>query len=287
MQREITGQTTIIGILGHPVKHTFSPQMHNAAFDETGLDYRYLPFDVDPGSLQKAVEGIRALKIAGFNVTIPHKEAIIPFIDQLSREAQLIGAVNTVCRERDLLVGYNTDGAGFVRAFKELTGYGPAGKSFLLLGAGGASKAVSVQLAIEGAEKIIISNRTGKRGKELVEHLKQNFVDTECLYVPLQGSELTRISNSFDVVVNTTSVGMRQDDPRICPPEILSNVITVCDLIYNPAETTLISDAKKIGAAHMNGMGMLLYQGAEAFEKWTGNTAPIKTMRHVLASLTR
>lgn len=286
---KITGTTEIYGILGHPVKHTLSPILHNAAFQALGLDCCYLAFDVKPRDLKKGICGLVALGIKGFNLTIPHKETAIDFLDEVTPEAARIGAVNTVVIQQGRLIGHNTDGLGFVWAFCVETGVSLKGKRVLLLGAGGAARAVAFQLAKEGVKSISIINRTLARARALVRDLGKKF------------SKLDRMAEAFsprvwplifqhpilhrvDVIINATSVGMHPNDPPLVPRLFLNEHQVVCDLIYRPPKTRLLSEAEAAGAKTMNGMGMLLYQGALAFELWTGKKPPIALMRDTLES---
>ena len=286
---KITGTTEIYGILGHPVKHTLSPILHNAAFQALGLDGCYLAFDVKPSDLEKGLCGLAALGIKGFNVTIPHKEAVITFLDKVAPEAALIGAVNTVVIQQGRLVGHNTDGLGFVRAFCEETGVSLKGNRVILLGAGGAARAVAFQLAKEGVKSISIINRTLPHARALVRDLGKKFtkVDwTAKAFSPRVRSLIFQdpIFHRVDVIINATAVGMHPNDSSLVPRSFLNEHQVVCDLIYQPPKTRLLSEAEAAGAKTINGVGMLLHQGALAFELWTGKKPPITLMRGALES---
>ncbi len=288
MASGISGRTRVCGIFGYPLEHTFSPAMHNAAFEAAGLDFVYLPFPVAPDGLEQAVAAVRALGLAGVNVTIPHKEAVLPLLDQLSEEARLIGAVNTIvnrnCSGR--LRGENTDGRGFLRSLKTAAGFEPAGKTVLLLGAGGAARAVAVQLALAGVRKITLTNRSQVRAAEMAADLRTGTgIPAEVLSWPgpeelLPGEAL----RSADLVVQATSLGMYPGCAQTIPlPYNLFRPGQVaCDLVYNPARTEFLKRAGQAGAAAVGGTGMLLYQGALAFELWTGRDAPLETMERAL-----
>lgn len=275
----ITGKTGIFGIFGNPIAHTLSPIMHNAAFEALGLPYRYLPFQVYPENLKKAVEGIIPLGIRGINVTIPHKESVIPFLDSVDSEAQKIGAVNTVSASSNRLIGHNTDGRGFLASLFEMD-VDPSGKRVILVGTGGAARGVAIALAAAGVSEVILIARTSSRGKDLADRLASL---SSGLKISVFGNDLEKESpfrqDRPTLLINTTPLGMKEDDPLPFPASLLDPAWTVADLIYRPYETPLLSAAKKIGAKTVSGLGMLLHQGALAFELWTQEKAPIKIMR--------
>lgn len=264
----------IVGIVGHPIGHSVSPAMHNAAFQKLGLDFEYVPFDVEPADLKEALTGLRALHIAGFNVTIPHKETIIPLLDDITKLARDIGAVNTVVNQEGKLVGYNTDGPGFIESLKQDANFEPRGKRAIVLGAGGASRAISTMLAEVGVKSLIISDVLEAKAKELAEYL-------DVAFVKMNGVELNKAIEKADLLVNATPIGMR---PKVNESPLPNNVklpkgLLVFDLIYNPAETKLIKIAKAAGCQAVSGLGMLVRQGALAFTLFTGEEAPIEVMR--------
>lgn len=274
----ISGRTRIVALLGFPVEHSRSPAMHNAAFQALGLDYRYVPFAVPPAALEHATKGVRALGFAGANLTIPHKERVIPWLDDLSREARLIGAVNTIVRRGERLIGYNTDAGGFLHAFREDTGARVRGGRFLVLGAGGAARAVIVALAMAGARGIAVANRSPRRAREVIRRLRPAFPAVEWSTPPLRS-----LPSACGVrgVIQCTSVGMRPGDPSPVPRDWLEPHLVVYDLIYH-APTTLLRDAESVGARCAGGLGMLLHQGAMAFTLWTGRKGPLAVMRRAL-----
>ncbi|MBS3908307.1 MAG: shikimate dehydrogenase [Actinobacteria bacterium] len=278
---EITGQTRVLGIIGHPLTYTLSPNMHNAAIEAASLDYRYLPFVVAPERLASAIAGIRALGIEGVNVTMPHKETVIEFLDEISPEARTIGAVNTVHNVDGRLKGYNTDGAGFIKSLREALVY-PEGRHAIIIGAGGAARAVAAALISEGAASITLLGRTADK----VEALKQQLLDSFGRFSIKTLSfddDLADIFEVGDLVVNTTPIGMNESaDLLPVPLEYIDSRHFIYDLIYTPSETALIKAAKEKGAKAVNGLGMLLYQAAAAFEIWTGTPAPIAIMRDAL-----
>lgn len=287
MANGINGKTRVCGIFGFPVGHSFSPAMHNAAFAAASLNNVYVPFPVEPGSLPAAVEAVRALGMAGVNVTIPHKQAVLPLLDELSEEAQLIGAVNTIVNRSGRLCGYNTDGRGFLLSLEKNAGFTPAGKTALILGAGGAARAVAVQLAMTGTKKLLLANRSEKRAGELARFLAgKTGVAAEVVPWPkkeddtLPGEALLEA----DLVAQTTPLGMHPNYSESVPLpfNLLREEQVVCDLVYNPVETLFLKKAGQAGAIAASGLGMLLYQGALAFELWTGVAAPVEVMRKAL-----
>lgn len=274
----MSGRTRVVALLGFPVAHSRSPAMHNAAFEALRLAYRYVPFAVPPARLKDAVKGLRALGVIGANLTVPHKERVVPWLDELSPEARLIGAVNTIVRRGERLIGYNTDAGGFLRAFREDTGVTARGGNFLVLGAGGAARAVVVALALAGARSIAVVNRSAGRAQGLIRRVRSAFPDVQWSAPPAGSLPAAR---GVRAVIQCTSVGMRPGDPSPLPREWLEPRLVVYDLIYH-APTALLRDAKRVGARHAGGLGMLLHQGAMAFALWTGRRAPIDVMRRAL-----
>lgn len=280
----IDAKTKLIGLLGLPVDHSFSPAMQNAAFEQLSLNYVYLAFPVNPEDVGTVLMAFRAAGVAGLNVTAPHKEAVIPYLDEITSEAAYAGAVNTIVNDNGRLVGYNTDGTGFLRSLEKDGGIIPEQKTFLLLGAGGACRAVAVALALSGARQIYIANRSFSRAVELagrINQIKSGVVTPLNLVV----DEMAPFAKESDVVINTTSVGMfPQTDvsPIANPASLLRPSQLVCDLIYNPPKTLLLTQAEKAGCTIMTGEGMLLHQGTEAFRLWTGHEPPVDLMRVIL-----
>lgn len=267
----ITGKTRITGLFGYPVEHTLSPAMHNAAFEHLGLDYCYLPFLVHPNSLGKAVDSIRALSMAGVNVTVPHKEAVISFLNDVNEEACFIGAVNTVVNREGRLTGHNTDGRGFMRSLEE-NGIPVAGNKVLVVGAGGASRAVGYYIS-EKAASLAIHDIDRNKLHKLVSDLSN---------IRKNVMALTQIDDpaGFDIIINATPLGLRKGDPSPVDISALSPTQTVCDLIYK--RTSLLDLAAQKGCRTMDGLGMLLWQGVLAFELWTSVTPPVDIMRTAL-----
>ncbi len=275
----ISGRTRVCGIIGDPIEHTMSPVMHNAAFEKMGVDYFYVPFRVKKEQLAKAIEGVRALNIRGLNVTIPHKVDIIPFLDGLDPLAKRIGAVNTVVNDEGILTGYNTDATGFLQALLE-RGIEPRGGNIVILGAGGASRAISFILAETGSNLVILNRLLELDwAEELASRLSHTFAK-EVEALELNQKNLAEALEKADILVNATSVGMTPSmDETLVPFNLLKPGLVVFDIVYNPIKTRLLREAEEAGAKTISGIDMLVWQGALAFEKWTGIKAPIELMR--------
>jgi shikimate dehydrogenase len=272
----INGKTRVCAIIGDPVEHSLSPVMHNAAFKELGLNLVYVAFTVTSTELKTAVLGAKSLGLRGLNVTMPHKNAIIHYLDEVDSTAKSIGAVNTVLNNQGKLIGYNTDGSGAMIALQE-NGVYPEEKKLVLLGAGGAAKAIAYQAA-QDVEELVILNRTAEKAKKLAEALKS--FDAKVKAGTLSSEVLKQELPTTDILVNATSAGMHPDvDISPVPSDLLHSDLSVMDIIYNPLETKLLKDAKSAGAKVVSGIEMLLYQGAVAFEIWTNCPAPIEVMR--------
>jgi len=261
----IDGNTKIFGIMGLPVSHSLSPAMHNAAFEALGLNMVYVPFPVS--EVEPALIGLRALGIGGVSVTIPHKQAVLPFLDFIDPVAERIGAVNTIVMEPNgRLLGYNTDWRGANRALEEQVEL--KGKKVVLLGAGGSARAIGFGIKEAGAECLLCS-RTPERGMALA-------ADLGCEWHPL--ADVTSLQG--EILVNATSVGMAPDTASMpLPANKVGDFKVVMDIVYSPLETSLLRQAKENGCIAVNGLAMLLYQGAVQFELWTGRTAPLEVMR--------
>ena len=268
---EINGQTGITGIFGYPIEHTFSPVMHNAAFSNLGLNYCYIPFLVSPEHLKDAVQSIRALNMRGVNVTIPHKQSVMPMLDEIKEEAAFIGAVNTIVNNKGKLSGDNTDGRGFMKSLDE-KGIPLDGKYVLINGAGGASRAVSYYLCKE-AKNVSLYGRSPEKVERLVNDLK-------ILYSNVSSARSIHNIEEYDMIINATPLGMKNDDPLPFDTSLLRSTQTVCDLIYT--KTPFIEKAAQQGCTVIDGMGMLLWQGALSFELWTGKKPDIHVMRKAL-----
>jgi shikimate dehydrogenase len=270
----ITGKTKILGIIGHPVAHSLSPLMQNAALAALGLDYVYVPFPVEPQNLAEAVNGLRALGVHGFNVTIPHKTAIIPLLDRVSAEAELSGAVNTVRRENGLFVGYNTDGTGFIQSLKDDLGFNPDGATVLILGAGGAARGGVAALCRAGVARIIVANRTKEKGEALIGSFSGQFAHIKFALCSLEAEALARYLRDINLIVNTTSVGMNGSSFDGLDLDALAPDSRVYDMVYSPPETPLLVAARGRNLTCANGLGMLASQGEAAFSLWTGMEPP-------------
>jgi shikimate dehydrogenase len=274
----------LVGVFGYPVAENPTCVMQQAAFDELGLSWRYLTIEVRPEQLADAIRGLRAFNMRGINLTIPHKVSVIEHLDALSPEAELIGAVNTVVAEAGRLVGHNTDGKGFVRSLRDDAGFDPRGRRIVFLGAGGAARAMAVEVALAGAGHITIVNRTAARGEALAQHLRTR-TPVEAEFVPWAGDYV--IPADADVLINATSIGLYPDVtamPRVALASVRRDLL-VCDVIPNPPRTAFLAAAAQRGAHTLDGLGMLVYQGAIAFRMWTGIEPPLPTMRRALEAV--
>lgn len=283
MTDKITGTTVLTGLLGSPVAHSLSPLMHNESFQALGLDYAYLCFDVETDRLKEAVEGLRAMGARGWNLTMPDKNLMCELCDKLSPASEISGAVNTVVNDGGVLTGYTTDGTGYMRAAKE-AGFDLPGKVMTLLGGGGASTAILVQAALDGMKEIRVFNRKSPSFDRLVHIAGQLNERTNCKVsvLPLEDTETLRSSIAeSDILTNGTSLGMapRTDACPIPNSSFLRPDLIVSDVIYNPRQTKLLKMAEETGCPFFNGLYMLLYQGAAAFELWTGQEMPVERIK--------
>jgi shikimate dehydrogenase len=279
MRHIVSGKTRICGLIGDPVEHSMSPAMQNAAFRELGLDYVYVPFRVKSTELGQAIAGMRALNIRGLNVTVPHKVAVVQFLDELDHLAEKIGAVNTIVNDDGVLTGYNTDATGFLQALQERE-IEPAGKTAVILGAGGAARAIAFILAERGATLLILNRALELDwAKDLASRISQIF-GKKVKALELNKENLTKVIGKADILVNATSVGMspRADETPV-PADRLRPDLIVYDIVYNPMKTRLLREAEAAGASTISGVDMLVWQGALAFEKWTGRKAPVELMK--------
>jgi shikimate dehydrogenase len=259
----ISGKTTVLGILGHPISHSVSPVMHNAMMSLLNINYVYVPFDVEPAYLETAVKAIRALNIKGVNVTIPHKKQVIPFLDALAPCAKKVGAVNTIVNESGYLVGHNTDAYGFIYGLNKESGFDLKGKRGVVVGAGGAATAIVSALLDQDIDTLYVMNRTTEKARDLLNFYKDNPRILRADWADLN------ILESVDFIIQTTSVGMNSEENPIPNMKWRSGQL-LCDIIYSPLETAFMREAKKQGAIAINGVGMLAGQGVFAFEKFTG-----------------
>ena len=268
-------------MIGHPIAHSLSPRMHNASFAATGLDLLYLPLDVRPEALPAAVAGLGALGFRGFNVTMPHKEAILPLLDEVDATSRLSGAVNTVVVEGDLLLGANTDGQGFLEACKE-SGIAFEDARVLVVGAGGAAAAISAAILEAGARRIDLLNRSAWRAEGLARRLEQAYPEAEVSVH--RAEEPGGAVRGADVVVNATYLGMKDKDPPPLQPDLLTEGTAVCDAVYRRGvETPLVRLARERGLRTVAGERMLLYQGVQAQRLWTGREPDVGAMSRALS----
>ncbi len=275
----IDASTKLFGVIGHPIKHSKSPLMHNAALKKAEINGCYFAFDIENEKLNEFVQGAKAMNMGGFNVTIPHKENIIKYLDGVTDEAEIIGAVNTVFFENGKLIGDNSDGRGFILSLMKEGSFDPKGKKVLVLGAGGASRAVTAKLASEGCKEIALFDIDSNKSKSVADAVNGFFKGI--VYV-INKEEIKEKALIADLIVNCTPVGMKDSDPELLEESIFNKNQTVYDLIYNPAKTKLLKSAEKKGAKIVNGLGMLVYQGAIAFEIWTGKKPDTEVMLNTI-----
>jgi shikimate dehydrogenase len=274
-------KSELVAVFGQPVAENPTGVMQEAAFAASGLDWRYLTIEVAPAMLAGAVAGTRAMGFRGFNLTIPHKVAVMEYLDEIALEARIIGAVNTVRREGSRLIGENTDGKGFLRGVRQDAGVDPAGKKVVLLGAGGAARAIAAELGLAGASDILVVNRNVDRGESMAAGLKQN-IPGEVRFAQWNGT--FAVPKGIDILVNATSIGLYPDIDGM-PDVDLSGALAdmlVCDVVFNPPETRLLRAAKELGMPVLDGLSMLVYQGVIGFELWTGHAAPETVMKTAL-----
>jgi len=276
----IGARTNILCVIGHPIEHSMSPVMHNAALNDLSLDYIYLAFDIPPNDLEKAILGFKKSNMKGINVTIPHKEAIIHYLDELDPLSKQIGAVNTIKNEGGVLLGRNTDALGAKQALLD-GGFKIEGKKALILGAGGAARAISFALS-EKMDEIFISNRTEERAIKLAKEL-QDKTKIKATGKDMSEKTLRSLAYSVDILINTTPIGMYPKiDISPISKDLLNENLFIFDIIYNPLQTRLLKDAKKIGSKTLNGLDMFVNQGALAFEWWTGKKPNVKLMKEII-----
>jgi shikimate dehydrogenase len=279
----ISGKTRVCGVIGDPIEHTLSPTIQNAAFNHLKLDFVFLAFHVTAAELENAMRGMRGLGIHGLNVTMPHKSTIINHLDTVDSAVQFLGSANTILNKDGTLSGFNTDGVGALNTIRE-NGINLSDKKVLLLGAGGAAKAIAFSFAQE-AGSICILNRAPEKAAVLADALNCVF-GTKVMGGALSSSAVQDNVQDADILVNATSVGMHPHvDQSLVAPQWLKSDLAVMDIVYNPVETKLAKDAKAAGAKVISGVEMLIYQGAASFKIWTGKSAPIEVMRK--AALTK
>ena len=272
MKREINGKTKIIGIIGKNTENSLSPLIHNQIILKYSLNFCYLPFKVTENDLSQAIQGIRALSIKGVNVTFPYKEKVIEFLDEVEESAQRIGAVNTIVNNKGILTGYNTDIIGLKKSLQEDGKFSIKKKKAVILGAGGAARAVVYALLEEEIEEICIFNRTLEKAKKIKQNLSSFFPKSRIIVFPLEGEDLKDKIEKAHLLVNATSLGMppRVDNTPLPDEKLFHPDLLVYDLIYHPVRTLFLRQAEKARAKIINGLPMLVYQGIESFHLWTG-----------------
>lgn len=286
MEKRITGHTELIGLMAYPIRHSSSPAMHNAAFAKLGLDYAYLAFEVDNDSLEGAVQGIRSLKLVGSNVSMPNKTVVHKYLDKLSPAAEMCGAVNTIVNEDGVLTGHITDGTGYMMSLKD-NGVDVIGKKMTIVGAGGAATAIEIQAALDGVAEISIFNRKDEFWANAEETVRKINEKTNCKAQLFDLADLDKLKEeiaSSYIFTNATGMGMKPLEGQTYIPDksFLRPDLIVSDVIYYPRETELLRMAKEVGCKTMNGLGMMLFQGAAAFKMWTGEDMPIEYMKEKL-----
>jgi shikimate dehydrogenase len=271
----------LVAVLGQPVAENPTGPMIEAAFQALGLNWRYLTLEVPPARLRAAIAGLRAIGLRGFNLTIPHKVAVMELLDAISPDAAVIGAVNTVRRDGDRLIGENTDGKGFLRGVRVDAGLDPKGKRVVLLGAGGAARAIATELALAGVADLLVINRGVERGERMVADLAAK-TKAPIRFAPWQG--VYAVDGATDLLVNATSIGLYPDVDAM-PAVDLTGArpgMLVCDAVINPPETRLLVAARQRGLPVLDGLSMLVYQGVIGFQLWTGQTPPEAAMKDAL-----
>lgn len=286
MDNKITGTTRLAALFATPIRHSVSPMMHNAAFQALNIDAVYLAFEVGTEGLKPAIDAIRNLEMMGANLSMPNKTLAMKYMDEVTEAAHLIGAVNTIVNDNGRLIGYNTDGTGFMKSLDELH-TNVTGKKMTIIGAGGAATAIIVQAALDGIKEIAVYNRKDNFSKNIKEKTKDIAEMTGCritLHDLANDKELSKDILESELLVNATGVGMKplEGQSPIHDFSVIRSDLVVCDVIYTPRETEFLKQARLRGAKTSNGLGMLLYQGAAAFEKWTGKEMPIEVVKAII-----
>lgn len=286
MAERITGHTELIGLMAYPIRHSSSPAIHNEAFAYLGLDYAYLAFEVDQDTLEDAIKGMRALKMPGANLSMPNKAAVIPYLDDLSPAARLCGAVNTIVNKDGILTGHITDGMGYMQALKD-DGIDVIGKKMTIVGSGGAATAIQIQAALDGVKEISIFNIKDQFWDNARETVDKIMEQTDCKAALYDLADLDKLKAEIEdsyLFANATGMGMKPREGQTYIPDksFFRPDLIVTDVVYSPAETAMLKMAREAGCKTMNGMGMLLYQAAEAFRLWTGKEMPINHMKKTL-----
>lgn len=286
MAERITGHTELIGLIAYPIRHSSSPRMHNEAFAKLGLDYAYLAFEVDTETLEDTIKGFRAMKVRGSNVSMPNKTVVHKYLDKLSPAAEMAGAVNTIVNDEGVLTGHITDGIGYMSALKD-AGIDVIGKKMTIVGAGGAATAIQVQAALDGVSEISIFNQKDnfyQRAEQTVKDINEKTNCKATLYDLADLEQLKKeISDSF-IFTNATGMGMKPLEGKTYIPDksFFRPELIVVDIVYSPTETEMLRIAKEVGCRTMNGLGMMLFQGAAAFKLWTGQEMPIEYIKDTM-----
>lgn len=288
MKKEINGKTKIIGVIGKNIKNSLSPLFHNQIILKYSLNFCYLPFQVAETDLGKAIQGIKALNIRGVNITFPHKEKAIEFLDKVEKSARRIGAVNTIVNNKGFFTGYNTDVIGFKKSLQEDGKFVIKEKKAVILGAGGAARAVVYALLEEAIEEICIFNRTLEKAKKIKQNLSSFFPKSRISVFSLGGEDLKDKIEKAHLLVNATSLGMppRVDNTPLPDEKLFHPNLLVYDLIYHPARTLFLRQAERAGAKIINGLPMLVYQGIESFYLWTGLKPEGKEVSEIVRQIT-
>lgn len=286
MAERITGHTELIGLMAYPIRHSSSPAMHNEAFAYLGLDYAYLAFEVDNDTLEDAIKGLRALRMVGSNVSMPNKTVVHKYLDKLSPAAELCGAVNTIVNDNGVLTGHITDGIGYMCALKD-NNIDVIGKKMTIVGSGGAATAIEVQAALDGVAEMSIFNIRDKFWDNAEATIRKINERTNCKVALYDLADLDKLKEeiaSSYLFANATGMGMKPLEGQTYIPDksFFRPDLIVTDVVYSPRETAMLKMAKEVGCKTMNGMGMMLFQGAAAFEMWTGKEMPIDHMKQVL-----
>lgn len=282
MENMINGRTKVLAVIGDPIEHSLSPEIQNTICKKLNVNYAYIPFRIASEDLKDAVCGFKACNLSGFNITIPHKSNIMQYLDEVSQEALLMGAVNTVKNVDGRLYGYNTDGVGFIKSLQH-EGVNVKNKNIVIIGAGGAVRGIAVKMALEGAVQITILNRTVAKAENISEHINRNISNISQA-LPLNDNHFAETCADCDILINSTPIGM-YPHTEASPVQSLDffnkNDTVVCDLIYNPSKTKFLLKAEKAGCKIINGWGMLIYQAIEAFEIWTGMKIDENMVEHL------
>jgi shikimate dehydrogenase len=280
MSNRIQGTTSLVGLLGYPIKHSKSPHIHNTSFEALGLDHVFLAFEVEENNTKEALEALKTFKAVGCNITMPIKEKVMEYVDDISEDAKIIGSVNTIKNENGKLIGYNTDGRGYVKSLIE-AGVDSKGKKIVMVGAGGAAKAVAVQLAYDGASEVVVFNRTVSKAEVITDTINNHIPTCKAKALATDEAVLKEELKDAVVLINCTSLGMKDslDKSIVNSPETLHKNLFVSDIVYDPPRTKFLKIAEEAGCKTMNGLGMVIWQGAIAFKIWTGMDMPVDLIK--------